>query len=374
MKFVVKKEDLYNGIKIVERATSVKALQPVLMNILIETLDTGKIKLVATDLDYTVIAEVDAQVDEMGKITLPSKTLNEIVSKLGDKLITFDMTEGSTTVNITCQKSKFDIIGISASEFPQEFSNVNVDDKEGFEIQIRPFVKAVKQAGFAAASYETSNLLSGIVCDISSSIMEIASTDGNRLARVRENIDNKDNHSKQLIIPSKALNEFIKMSGFIDDESVKIYTEGSKIIIKSEKTITISRLLEGQYPKYNQLIPQESPKTAIAKVSQFVSALERVSIMVNEKTSIVKLEFSNNNLKLNADTPDSGKSEENIDIDYAGEDLTIAFNYKYVLEALKNIDSDNVKIGLNTALSATMFRPESEEDFVCLIMPVQIRN
>ena len=315
MKFVVKKEDLYNGIKIVERATSVKALQPVLMNILIETIDAGKIKLVATDLDYTVIAEVDAQVESMGKITLPSKTLNEIVSKLGDKLITFDMADDSTTVNITCQNSKFDIIGISASEFPQEFSNINIEDKEGFEISIRPFVKAVKKAGFAAASFESSNLLSGIVCDISSSIMEIASTDGNRLARVRETIDNKDNHSKQLIIPSKTLNEFIKMCGFIEDETVKIYTEGSKIIIKSEKTITISRLLEGQYPKYNQLIPQESPKTAIAKVSQFVSALERVSIMVNEKTSIVKLEFSNNNLKLTADTPDSGKSEENIDID-----------------------------------------------------------
>ena len=373
MKFVVKKEDLYNGIKIVERATSVKALQPVLMNILIETIDAGKIKLVATDLDYTVIAEVDAQVESMGKITLPSKTLNEIVSKLGDKLITFDMADDSTTVNITCQNSKFDIIGISASEFPQEFSNINIEDKEGFEISIRPFVKAVKKAGFAAASFESSNLLSGIVCDISSSIMEIASTDGNRLARVRETIDNKDNHSKQLIIPSKTLNEFIKMCGFIEDETVKIYTEGSKIIIKSEKTITISRLLEGQYPKYNQLIPQESPKTAIAKVSQFVSALERVSIMVNEKTSIVKLEFSNNNLKLTADTPDSGKSEENIDIDYTGEELTIAFNYKYVLEALKNIDSDNVKVGLNTSLSATMFRPESEEDFVCLIMPVQIR-
>lgn len=374
MKFVVKKEDLYNGIKIVERATSVKALQPVLMNILIETVDAGKIKLVATDLDYTVIAEVDAQVEEQGKITLPSKTLNEIVSKLGDKLITFNMNEGETTVNITCQKSEFDIIGISASEFPQEFSNISVEDKEGFEIQIRPFVKAVKKAGFAAASYETSNLLSGIVCDISSSVIEIASTDGNRLARVRENIDNKDNHSKQLIIPSKTLNEFIKMSGFIDDESVKIYTEGSKIIIKSETTTTISRLLEGQYPKYNQLIPQESPKTATAKVSQFISALERVSIMVNEKTSIVKLEFSNNNLKLNADTPDSGKSEENVDIDYTGEELTIAFNYKYVLEALKNIDSDDVKIGLNTPLSATMFRPDNEEDFVCLIMPVQIRS
>lgn len=373
MKFVVKKEDLYNGIKIVERATSVKALQPVLMNILIETINKGTIKLVATDLDYTVIAEVDAQVEEMGKITLPSKTLNEIVSKLGDKLITFNMSEGETTVNITCQNSKFDIIGISANEFPQELSNVNMKDEEGFEIEIRPFVKAVKQAGFAAASFETSNLLSGIVCDISSNILEIASTDGNRLARVREKIDNKENKAKQLIIPSKTLNEFIKMSGFIDEETVKIYTEDTKIIIKSEKTTTISRLLTGQFPKYNQLIPQESPKTATVNVSQMASALERVSIMVNEKTSIVKLEFSNNNLKLTADTPDAGKSEENIDIDYSGDELTIAFNYKFVLEALKNIESDNVKIGLNTPLSATMFKPQNEEDFVCLIMPVQIR-
>ena len=277
------------------------------------------------------------------------------------------------SVHITCQNSKFDIIGISASEFPPEFTNVEVSEENGFEISVRPFVKAVKQAGFAAASYETSNLLSGIVCDISGNVLEIASTDGNRLARVREAIDNKDNKASQLIIPSKTLNEFIKMSSFIDEETIKIYTEKSKIILKSENTTTISRLLEGQFPKYNQLIPQESPKEALVNVSQMTAALERVAIMVNEKTSIVKLEFSENNLKLSADTPDSGKSEENLDIDYSGEELAIAFNYKYVLEALKNIDSDIVKIGLNTSLSATMFRPNSEEDFVCLIMPVQIR-
>ena len=364
MKFVIKKEDFYNGIKIVERATSAKALQPVLMNILIETIGTSAIRLVATDLDLTVVADVDAQVEEEGKITLPSKTLNEIVSKLSDKLITFEMTEGETSVNITCQNSKFDIIGISAAEFPQEISNVNLEEDEGFEIEIRPFAKAVRKAGFAAASYESSNLLSGIVCNISANIMEIASTDGNRLARVRETIDNRVGLARQLIIPSKTLNEFIKMSSFIDEESVKIYTE---------KTITISRLLEGQFPQYNKLIPNESPKEALVNVAQMTSALERVSIMVNEKTSIVKLDFSYNTLKLTADTPDSGKSEESIDINYQGEDLSIAFNYKYVLEALKNIDSNIVKIGLNTPLSATMFKPTSEEDYVCLIMPVQIR-
>lgn len=373
MKFLVKKEDLFDGIKIVERATSMKSLQPVFLNILIETVDKATIRLVATDLDLTVTALVDAQVEEEGRITLPSKTLNEIVSKLGNKLITFEMTEGETSVNITCQNSKFDIIGISASEFPPEVYNVDLKEEECFEIELKPFTKAVRQAGFAAANYETSNLLSGIVCDISESVLEIASTDGNRLARVRENINNKDNKTKQLIIPSKTLNEFIKMSSFIDEETVKIYTEKTKLIIKSEKTTTISRLLEGQFPKYNQLIPAESPKEAIVNVSQLISALERVSIMVNEKTSIVKMNFADNELTLNADTPDSGKSEEKLEIEYTAEPLLIAFNYKFVLEALKNIDSDEVKIGLNTGLSATVLKPNSEEDFVCLIMPVQIR-
>ena len=163
------------------------------------------------------------------------------------------------------------------------------------------------------------------------------------------------------------------MTSFIEEEAVKIYTERSKIIIKSEKTTTISRLLEGQFPKYNQLIPAESPKVAKVNVSQLISALERVAIMVNEKTSIVKFDFSQNSLKLTGDTPDSGKSEEELAINYDGEDLAIAFNYKFVLEALKNIESDDVNVGLNTALSATVLRPDNEDDFVCLIMPVQIR-
>ena len=373
MKFVIKKEDLYNGIKIVENATSTRALQPVLLNVLIETVNSNTIRLVATDLDLTIITEVDAQVEVEGKITLPSKTLNEIVSKLGNKLITFEKEPDSSIVNITCQNSKFDIIGISANEFPPEVYNVELKEEECFEIEVKPLTKATKKAGFAAAGYETSNLLSGIVCDISGQILEIASTDGNRLARVREAIKNSDDKARQLIIPSRTMNEFNKVSAYIDEDSIKVYTEKTKIVFKSERTTMISRLLDGQFPKYNQLIPSESPKNAIVNVSELASALERVSIMVNDKTSIVKMEFSDNSLKLMADTPDSGKSEDELSINYTAEPLVIAFNYKYVLEALKNMDSDEVKIGLNTSLSATVFRPNNEEDFVCLIMPVQIR-
>lgn len=373
MELLIKKEDLFEGIKIVERATAMKGLQPVLANILIETVDKSSIKLTATDLDMTVIANVQAQVKEEGKITLPAKKLSEIVTRLSDGLITFKLTEETNSVNITSKNTKFDIIGISASEFPA-VSNFSIEEENAIEIELKPFTKAIKQAGFAAAGYESNNLLSGVVCDISENILEMASTDGNRLARIREKISNKGKTS-QLIIPSRTLQEFIKMSAFVDEESVKLITDKTKLIIKSENTIIISRLMEGQYPKYNQLIPSESPKEAIINISQLISALERVAIMVNEKTSIIKFEFKDNKLKLSADTPDSGASEDEFDVDYKYTDeLKIAFNYRYVLDSLKNMETSEVKIGLNSALSATVLKPNNDEDYVCLIMPVQIRS
>ena len=373
MKFVVRKDDIYNGIKIVESATSQKAVQPVLYNILIETIDNNSIKLTATDLVLTVITTVDAQVTEAGKITLPAKKLTEIVSRLGNELITFEVEPGGTSVNISCQKSKFDIIGIAADEFPAEVRNYQIDDSKCFDVELKPFLKAVKQAGFAAANYEVSNLLSGIVCEFSNGILEIASTDGNRLARVREKINSDIAEATQLIIPSRTLNEFLKIGSFIDDETIKICKDKSTIVFKTEKTLTISRLLDGQFPKYNQLIPSESPKQAIVNVEQLTTALGRVAVMVNDKTSIVKMLFADNELTLSADTPDSGKSEDKIDIQYTSDELLIAFNYKFILDALKYIDSEEVIIGLNASLSATVLKPNSDDDFICLIMPVQIK-
>ena len=163
------------------------------------------------------------------------------------------------------------------------------------------------------------------------------------------------------------------MSSFIDEDFVKIYTDKTKLVIKSSNILLISRLMEGQYPKYNQLIPKDSPKEVIVSISQLTSSLERVAVMVNERTSIVKFEFKDNKLILTADTPDSGASEDEIDIDYTAEELKIAFNYKYVLESLKNMETSEVKIGLNSSLSATVLKPNNDEDYICLIMPVQIR-
>lgn len=368
--FQIEKDVIFNGLKIVERATAQKGLQPVLANILFETMDNNTIKLSATDFDLVITTTIEAQVSKEGSITLPAKKLIDIISRLNNGIIDFEL--NGTTMTITNNKSKFDIIGISANEFPK-IEYLSKEEKE-IEIDLKPFVTAIKEAGFAAASYESNNnLLSGVVCDISKNVLEIASTDGNRLARARKIIDNKNDSTEKLIVPAKVLHEFLRISYFIDEETVKLYPINNKMMIMSNNITIISNIMNGQYPQYNQLIPQSFPKEAKVNVSRMISAIERVSTMVNEKTGIVKFEFSQNILKLKADTPEAGNSQDEIEIIYNGEDITIAFNYRYLLDFFKNIESEEFVMCMNTSLSATVIKPDNEEDFIYLVMPIQIR-
>ena len=132
--------------------------------------------------------------------------------------------------------------------------------------------------------------------------------------------------------------------------------------------------MQGQFPKYNQLIPQTFPREAVINKNDLISALERVAVMVNEKNSIVKFEFADNTLKLSGDSPEAGNSQDEIDVKYTGEPLPIAFNYKFILEFLKIVESEDVKVQLNSSLSATVFVPCSDEDYLYLVMPVQLRG
>jgi len=373
MKFVAGKEDLLNGIRIVERATVVKGLQPVLANVLIETVGQDRIKLTATDFDLSVTTLISANVEAEGKFTLPAKKLGEIVSRLQDELVKIELNGAAAT--ITCKNSKFDIIGISAGEFPQVEEDISEEDS--IEIETRPFIKAIREVVSAAAGYETNNLLSGVVCEVNKNILEMAATDGNRLARVREVVKNNSVDSEkvfEMLISSKVLAELSKIALLDESENIKICKELKKIVITIGKTKIITRLMQGQFPKYNQLIPQTFPKEAKINKGDLISALERVAVMVNEKNSIVKFEFADNTLKLSGDSPEAGNSQDIIDAQYTAEPFTIAFNYKFILEFLKIVESEEISVHLNTALSATVFAPCSEEDYIYLVMPVQLRG
>lgn len=373
MKFVAGKDDLLNGIRIVERATVVKGLQPVLANVLIETIGENQIKLTATDFDLSITTVINAQVEEQGKFTLPAKKLGDIISRLQDELVKIEL--NGSTATVTCKNSKFDIIGISANEFP--LVEENISEEDSIEIETRPFVKAIRQVVSAAAGYETNNLLSGVVCEVNKNILEMAATDGNRLARVREVVKNNsaDNEKVfEMLLSSRVLAELSKIALLTESETIKVCKEVKKIVITIDKTKIITRLMQGQFPKYNQLIPQTFPKEAKVNKFDLILALERVAVMVSEKNSIVKFEFADNELKLSGDSPEAGNSQDTIDVKYMGEPLAIAFNYKFVLEFLKIVEAEEIAIKLNTPLSATVFAPDSEEDYIYLVMPVQLRG
>ncbi len=371
MLFTIDRDSLINKLRVVEKVTSQRGnVQPVLANVLLDVKD-NTLNLSATDLEISVKATAAAAVKKEGKITIPAKKIVEIASRLPDKPVEFSLNEDTNIVTISCGNSKFEIVGIAASEFPKT-EDENISGTE-IEIEMEPFLKSIKNTVYAAANYENRNVISGVFCQIKSNSLEMAATDGNRLTRIIENINNKSEKTAKMVIPSKTLNEFVRICFFIPDEKVTVIVDNSKLTLKTTSFSINSRLIEGEYPPYEQLIPKTTTNKAFVKRHDLINALDRVSIMVNDRTSIVKFVFNNNNLLLKAETPNSGTSEDIIDCEYEGEDLSIAFNYKYVLDSIKSMDAKRVKVGLNGSLSAALFEPESEEKYICLIMPIQIR-
>ena len=378
MEIILNKEDLLNGIKVVEKITAQKGSQPVLSNILIETLSNDRVRFCATDLNLSISHKIKAQVEKEGQITLSAKRLGEITSRLDNKPVRLSLNVDTNVVTISCGKAKFELIGINANEFPKVFDEqTQQEDEQSFEINKNTLIKGVKQVVFSAALHESASILSGVCFNIDSNTLEIVATDGNRLTRASKEINSKD-ESAIFIVPARTVQELIRISSIVEDEKVTIKLKKAKIYFEFEDVIFQSKLINGTYPKYHQLIPTTNDKIVYTDRDELIGVIERVSVMVNERTNIIKFTFNKNTLELSTDSPDAGSGKDFIDIDSNFDEIVIAFNYKYVLDSLKNMDTSKVKIEIATSLSATLFKPanehmEGDESYVCLIMPVQVR-
>lgn len=380
MEIILEKEDFLNGIKVVEKTTSQKGIQPALANILIETVSNDRIRFCATDLNQSISFKTKADVKKEGKITLNAKKLGEIILRLEEKPITLSVDSETSCAKIVCGRSKFELIGISANDFPNIFDEKEEDktiEKQEYEISKNVFNKAVRQVIYSSAQNELASVLGGLCITINDNILEIAATDGNRLTRCRKEINSKG-QSGLFIVPTKTLNELLRISTILEDETVKLVVEKSKIIFLFKDMKFSSKLIEGNYPKYQQLIPTNNEKIIMIDREELIHSIERVSTMVNERTNIVKFNFGKDNLEVCTDTPESGSGRDNLEIEYDYEEIVIAFNYKYVLDALKNMETKNIKMEISTPLSASIIKEElknvqEENNYICLIMPVQVR-
>lgn len=374
MKFSVQREDIHQAVAAVQRATATRVIQPILSNILIESMGTEALKLSATDLDFAIETTIPAQVHVEGRTTLSAKKLSEIISKLpGGREIVFEIEETVQTARIQCGTALFDMRTLPADEFPQI---KQIDTDEYLEVDGKAFIRSINQTAFAAASYDANNVLGGVFFQLNERGLEMAATDGSRLARRIEAVS--EGAGVQLnvsaIIPAKALQEFLKLcASDISEQPVRLAIQEGQISFRTPRFYVLSRLLDGQYPKYNQLIPAENKIVAFANKKAFIDSLERTAVMANERTNIVKLSLDKGNMSLAAQTPDVGDSKDTLEVLYDGDTLNIAFNYKYVIDALKVIESEDVRMETNGPLSPTIFKGKEENGYLCLVMPVQVK-
>jgi DNA polymerase-3 subunit beta len=375
MKFAVQREDIHQAVAAVQRATATRVIQPILSNILIESAGSDNLKLSATDLDFAIETTIPAKILEEGRITLSAKKLAEIISKLaGGREIEFAIDEAIQTACIKCDTALFDMRTLPADEFP----NIKqIDDTDYLEVDGKAFIRAINQTAFAAASYDANNVLGGVFFQLNENGLEMAATDGSRLARRIEAVSEGGvpvQLNVSAIIPAKALQEFLKLcASDVRDQPVRLAIQDGQISFRTPRFYVLSRLLDGQYPKYNQLIPAENKIVAFANKKAFIDSLERTAVMANERTNIVKLSLDNNNMSLAAQTPDVGDSKDTMAVLYDGDTLNIAFNYKYVIDALKVIESDDVRMETNGPLSPTIFKGKEDNGYLCLVMPVQVK-
>ncbi len=375
MKFAVQREDIHQAVSAVQRATATRVIQPILSNILIESVGPDTLKLSATDLDFGIQTTIPAKVLEEGRTTLSAKKLAEILSKLPTgREIEFEIEEAVQTARIQCGTALFDMRTLPADEFPL----IKQIDEQGYlEVDGKAFIRAINQTAFAAASYDANNVLGGVFFQLNENGLEMAATDGSRLARRIETVSEggmTPQMNVSAIIPAKALQEFLKLcSSDISSQPVRLAIQDGQIAFRTPRFYVLSRLLDGQYPKYNQLIPVDNKIVAFANKKAFIDSLERTAVMANERTHIVKLSLDRNNMSLAAQTPDVGDSKDTLEVLYDGDALNIAFNYKYVIDALKVIESDDVRMETNGPLSPTIFRGKEENGYLCLVMPVQVK-
>ncbi len=370
----INKEDFSNGIKIVEKVTSQKAIQPILSNILIETVSSDRIRFCATDLNLAINYKIQAEVIKEGSTTLSARKISEIVSKLSSSEINLKTIEDTDNIKIKSGKTEFDLIGLSALEFPKVLDDVETDEFKTIVLNKNEFAKAVKQVIFAVSIQETQAVLTGVCFNIENNILELAATDGNRLTRVQKEIETPIDEPFNFIVPAKTLQEVLRISSIIDDEKITIKILRNKILFEFENLAFQSRLIDGVYPKYQQLIPSESEKKIIVDRVELINSIERVSVMVNDRTNVVRFNFTQGQLEIMADTPEAGRSKDYIDIQYDFDDMLTAFNYKYVLDGLKNMDSKKVEIEISDVLAASIFKPQEDNgNYICLIMPVKVQ-
>lgn len=362
MKFGILKEALTDGVLNVQNVISSKTTLPILSNILIET-NKDSIKLTATDLDIGISSLVPAEIEEEGSITIPAKKFADIVRELPNEEI-FISTMKNNFLNIKCEKIFFKIMGLPKEDFPKppEFK-----DTAQIILEQKELKEMLGLTGFAISHDETRYILSGTLFLFKEKSLTLVATDGRRLALAKKEFGNIENLNNEFIVPSKTvyeLNRILKEEG-----NLKILVNPNQVLFELDGTSIISRLIEGEYPNYQQVIPKESKEKIRLNRENFLLAAKRVALFTTQDSQSIKLEVFKNKLVVSKSSPNLGEARQEIDTDYKGTELVIGFNPAYLTEALKALNLDEIELELVSSDKPGVIRTE---EYLYLVLPMQI--
>jgi DNA polymerase-3 subunit beta len=367
MKFTITREKLQEGLVAVAASVPAKTTLPVLANILVEATKDG-VRLSATDLDIAVSTLIPAEVDTEGAVTLPARKLVEIVRELPSGGIRVTGT-GEQRVQLECGRSKFKLLGISKDEFPR-FPPVKFD--RPWTVSAGDLQKLIGHVAFAASQEESRPVLNGVLWELRPDRMRMVATNGHRLAKM-DIAAAGGKESADLIVPPKALEQIRRL--FSPSDEIALATSENHIGFRSGQTLVFSRLIEGPYPNYEQVIPRENDKVATVDRQTFSAALRRVGVVASDQTHRVRLAFTAGLAKFSVSTPDLGEAHDEIALTYEGDPLEIGFNANYLLEVLKYMPTDEVRLTFKAPERAATVEPvgwEENASYLCLVMPLRL--
>lgn len=368
MNFSIAKEQLINGLQAVQNVVTSRTTLPILSNVLLHA-EQNKLQLTATDLDVTISSTVEAKVNKPGWTTVPVKRLFGVVRELGNPEIDIEVDE-KNYCTIRSGASFYRINGLSADEFPP-IASFKEDKKVSLpQATVR---NMMKRTSFAISNDESRYVLNGIFISIKDHKLTMVATDGRRLALADEEVEVTEAGQGEFIIPAKTVGELNRLMLDKGDLEIRWTDNQASFTLKSDQgqsVLIITKLIEGNYPNYRQVIPAETKERVPMAREEFMHALRRAEIMTSEKANSVKLSLTKNKLEITANSPDVGEAKETLAVNYKGADLAIAFNPKYLIDPLSSLTNDEVFLELIDELSPGVLKVNGP--FLYVVMPMRL--
>lgn len=363
MKFVIKQRDLAKHINIAQRGISSRSTLQILDGILIETME-DKVKLTATDLEISIETYIECEILEQGSIVVNSRVFGDIIKKLPDSMIYIDVKNNN--INIKCENSEFNIICNSGDDYPDLPITI---EQENFILPKDIFKNAIRQTVFATIQDETRPSLTGVLLEIENRKISFVALDGYRLALRKIPISSDIN--LKLIIPGRSLNELNKI---LEDreEDISISASTGQVIFNIGDTIVYSKLLEGQFFNYKDIMRKDHKTKVVVNKKSFLNGLERASLLAKEeKANLIRLNVIDNSIIIRSNS-EIGDVYERISSNQEGENLNIAFNSRYIIEGIKIMDSEEIELNFMGSLNPCIINALDDDTYTYLVLPVRL--